>query len=165
LIILKLGSFLLFGVYRGLWRYTSISDVVIFTKAAAFGSVLSVVAVLLLYRFENFSRTVFILDGILLLWALIASRMAFRIIRQLLPIPINAEGRRVLIYGAGDGGEMVLRELRNTPEWSYQPVGFVDDDPLKKNKVINGLRVFDPNGSLGKICEEQRVAEILISTK
>jgi UDP-GlcNAc:undecaprenyl-phosphate GlcNAc-1-phosphate transferase len=165
LIILKLGSFLLFGVYRGLWRYTSISDVVIFTKAAAFGSVLSVVAVLLLYRFENFSRTVFILDGILLLWALIASRMAFRIIRQLLPIPINAEGRRVLIYGAGDGGEMVLRELRNNPEWSYQPVGFVDDDPLKKNKVINGLRVFDPNGSLGKICEEQRVAEILISTK
>ncbi len=164
LIILKLGSFLLFGVYRGLWRYTSVSDVVGFTKAAAFGSVLSVVAVLLLYRFENFSRAVFVLDGILLLGALIFSRMAFRIIRQLLPMPLASEGRRVLIYGAGDGGEMVLRELRNNPEWNYRPVGFIDDDPLKKNKIINGLTVYDANGSLSQICEDQTVEEILLST-
>jgi len=164
LIILKLGSFLLFGVYRGLWRYTSVSDVVIFTKAAAFGSVLSVVAVLLLYRFENFSRAVFILDGILLLGVLIFSRMAFRLIRQLLPMPLSSDGSRVLIYGAGDGGEMVLRELRNNPQWNYRPVGFIDDDPLKKNKVINGLKVYDANGSLTETCSEQRIEEILLST-
>lgn len=163
LIVLKLATFLVVGVYRGLWRYTSIGDFFTFAKAIAVSSVLSVVAILLLNRFQNFSRAVFILDGIILLFAVVGSRMAFRIIRRLLPMPMSTEGRRVLIYGAGDGGEMVLRELRNNPEWNYQPIGFIDDDPLKKDKVLNGLRVFAGNGSLPQICREKDVQEILIS--
>jgi UDP-GlcNAc:undecaprenyl-phosphate GlcNAc-1-phosphate transferase len=163
LVVLKLGTFLVAGVYRGIWRYTSIGDFITFTKAVAAGSVLSVFAILLFYRFQNFSRTVFILDGLILLFALVGSRMAFRIIRQFLPLPMSSAGRRILIYGAGDGGEMVLRELKNNPEWNYQPVGFVDDDPLKKDKMINGLRVFSGNGSLPEICREKDIQEILLS--
>ncbi len=165
LILIKLGSFLAVGVYRGLWRYTSIADFITFTKGVLLGSALSVLAVLLIYRFQGFSRTVFILDGLLLLLAIVGSRMAFRVIRQILPLPISGDGRKVLIYGAGDGGEMVLRELNNNPEWNYLPVGFVDDDPLKKDKVINGLRVFDGNGTLEDICREREIAEILISVR
>ena len=71
----------------------------------------------------------------------------------------------MLIYGAGDGGEMVLRELNNNPEWNYQPVGFIDDDPLKKDKVIHGLKVFDGNGSVADICREKDIAEVLISIR
>ena len=165
LIVLKLFALLATGVYRGLWRYTSIGDFITFTKGVLLGSVLSVLAVLLLYRFQNFSRAVFVLDCIILLSAIVGSRLAFRVIRELLPIPVSAEGRRVLIYGAGDGGEMVLRELRNNSEWNYRAVGFVDDDPLKKDKMINGLRVFDANGSLADICREKDVQEILISSR
>jgi UDP-GlcNAc:undecaprenyl-phosphate GlcNAc-1-phosphate transferase len=164
LVVLKLFAFLVVGVYRGIWRYTTIGDVITYTKGVLLGSVLSVFALLLLYRFQNFSRAVFVMDGIILLLLLFGSRMAFRLIRELLPMPPLPEGRRVLIYGAGDGGEMVLRELRNNAGWNYQPVGFVDDDPLKKDKVINGLRVFDCNGSLGRICREKQVDEILISS-
>jgi UDP-GlcNAc:undecaprenyl-phosphate GlcNAc-1-phosphate transferase len=91
--------------------------------------------------------------------------MAFRFFRQLLPVPTGDEGRNVLIYGAGDGGEMVLRELKNNPEWNYTPIGFVDDDPMKKDKVIHGLRVFGGNGSLPRICRENDVQEILISSR
>jgi UDP-GlcNAc:undecaprenyl-phosphate GlcNAc-1-phosphate transferase len=163
LIVLKLATFLVAGVYRGIWRYTSLGDFFTFGKGVLGGSVLSVVVILLFNRFHNFSRAVFILDGIILLFAVVSSRMAFRIIRRLLPIPMSSEGRRVLIYGAGDGGEMVLRELKNNPEWNYQPIGFVDDDPLKKDKVLNGLRVFAGNGSLPAICREKDVQEILIS--
>jgi UDP-GlcNAc:undecaprenyl-phosphate GlcNAc-1-phosphate transferase len=164
LIVLKLFAFLAAGVYRGIWRYTSVSDFITFTKGVILGSALSVVAVLLVYRFQNFSRAVFVIDGIILMASIVASRMAFRLIRELLPMPHHNEGRRVLIYGAGDGGEMVLRELRNNPNWNYQVIGFVDDDPLKKDKVINGLRVFDSNGSLAKVCREKDIQEILIST-
>lgn len=163
-VVLKLTAFLAAGVYRGIWRYTSIGDFITFTKGIILGSVLCVVAVLLLYRFENFSRAVFVIDGIFLLFAIVGSRMAFRLIRELLPFPHAASGRRVLIYGAGDGGEMVLRELRNNSQLNYQPVGFVDDDPLKLDKIINGLRVFDANGSLAEICREKNIQEVLISS-
>lgn len=163
LIVLKLATFLVTGVYRGLWRYTSIGDIITFTKGVAASSILCVVAILLFYRFQNFSRTVFILDGLILLVAIVVSRTAFRIIRQFLPLPMSSEGRRVLIYGAGDGGEMILRELRNNPEWNYQPVGFIDDDPLKKGKIINGLRVYPGNGALSEIFNEKQIQEILIS--
>jgi UDP-GlcNAc:undecaprenyl-phosphate GlcNAc-1-phosphate transferase len=123
LIVIKLGAFLAVGIYRGLWRYTSVGDLITITKGVILGSVLSLLAVLLAYRFQGFSRTVFILDGILLLLAVVGSRLAFRVIRQMLPLPVTVDGHRVLIYGAGDGGEMVLRELNNNPEWNYLPVG------------------------------------------
>lgn len=165
LIVIKLGSFLVVGVYRGLWRYTSIGDLITFSKGVMLGSTLSILAILLLYRFEGFSRTVFILDGILLFLLVVGSRLAFRLIRQVLPISMSGEGQKVLIYGAGDGGEMVLRELNNNPEWNYRPVGFIDDDPLKKDKVIHGLKVFDGNGSLAELCREKDIAEILISAR
>ncbi len=163
LVLLKLGAFLAVGVYRGIWRYTSIGDFVTFGKGVALGSVLSVLALLVLYRFEFYSRAVFVIDAILLLFALIGSRMAFRLIRQAIPMPMDTDGRRTLIYGAGDGGEMVLRELRNNPALSFQPVGFIDDDPLKSGKVMHGLTVYESNGSLLELCESKNIEEILIS--
>ena len=165
IILIKLGAFLAVGVYRGLWRYTSINDLITITKGVMLGSVGSVLAVLLLYRFEGFSRTVFFLDGMLLLLSVVGSRMAFRVIRQMLPLPVREDGQRVLIYGAGDGGEMVLRELNNNPEWKYQAVGFIDDDPLKVDKVIHGLRVFSGDGQLADLCRKKDIAEVLISIR
>jgi UDP-GlcNAc:undecaprenyl-phosphate/decaprenyl-phosphate GlcNAc-1-phosphate transferase len=165
LIVLKLFAFMSVGVYRGLWRYTSIQDFFTFSKGVLLGSVLSVLALLLLYRFNEFSRTVFVLDAIFLFLALTGSRVAFRLFRQILPTPMKTDGTKVLIYGAGDGGELVLRELHNNPDWNYNPIGFVDDDPLKKDKVIHGLKVFGGNGSLPQICENNAVEEILIASR
>ncbi|HMT09024.1 MAG TPA: hypothetical protein PKA82_13545 [Pyrinomonadaceae bacterium] len=164
-IVLNIGAFLIAGVYRGLWRYTSVSDFITFTKGVALGSALSILALLLLYRFESYSRTVFVVSALLLLFGLIGSRMAFRLIRQAIPLPMHAEGRRALIYGAGDGGEMVLRELRNNPTWNYLPVAFIDDDPLKIDKIIHGLRVYDGNGGLPNLCTEKEIDEVLIAIR
>lgn len=163
LIPLKLFAFLAVGVYRGIWRYTGIRDLFTFLRGNIYGSILSVLLILLIYRFENFSRAVFVVDGLLMFGALAASRMAFRLFRLILPLPMANAGRTVLIYGAGDGGEMLLRELKNNPEWEYRPIGFLDDDPLKKGKVIHGLKVFGGNGSLEEICRQNDVQEILIS--
>jgi UDP-GlcNAc:undecaprenyl-phosphate GlcNAc-1-phosphate transferase len=165
IVLIQLAAFLFAGVYRGLWRYTSLSDLMTFIKAVALGSGLSIIAVLLLYRFQYFSRAVFVLDALLLLLAVIGSRMAFRLIRYAIPASSTSPGRNVLIYGAGDGGEMVLRELQNNPGWEYKPVGFIDDDPLKKGKVVHGLTVYDGNGSLGDLCRKKDVVEILISAR
>lgn len=164
LIFVNMAAFLVTGVYRGIWRYISVDSLIVFVKAVMLGSALSVMAFLFAFRFEGFSRAVFILNAIILFLMLAGSRMAFRLFRQLLPMPGNADGRRVLIYGAGDGGELLLREMMNNREMHYRPVGFVDDDPLKKGKLIHGLRVFGGNGSLPNICEEQKIDEVLISS-
>ena len=165
LIVLKLGAFLLCGVYRGMWRYTSINDLVTFGKGTALGSVVSILAILLIYRFQGFSRAVFVLDVLILLVLLASSRMAFRFLRQILPSPQAGDGRRILIFGAGDGGELALRELNRNPELKYHPIGFLDDDPLKKGKVIHGLKVFGGNGTLREICRQHEIEEILLACR
>ncbi|MFN2499002.1 MAG: hypothetical protein ABR557_07965 [Pyrinomonadaceae bacterium] len=164
LVFVKMAAFLVMGVYRGIWRYTSLDDLIVFAKAVMLGSVLSVLAILFAFRFEGFSRTIFIIDGILMFMFLAGSRMAFRLFRQVLPTPGASDGRRVLIYGAGDGGELLLRELQNNRALKYAPVGFVDDDPAKYGKVIHGLKVYSGNGDLNAICRQHRVNEVLISS-
>jgi UDP-GlcNAc:undecaprenyl-phosphate GlcNAc-1-phosphate transferase len=164
LLFVKMAAFLVMGVYRGIWRYTSIDDLVVFAKAVVVGSMASMMAILFAFRFEGVSRAVFFVDAVLMLMLLAGSRMAFRLFRQIIPTQTSREGRRVLIYGAGDAGELLLRELLNNRDLQYAPVGFVDDDPNKKGKVIHGLRVFGGNGMLRSVCQEQRIEEVLISS-
>lgn len=165
IVFIKMAVLLVMGVYRGIWRYTSLNDLIVFARAVALGSIVSVLAILALYRFEGFSRAVFALDGLLLFVMIAGSRLTFRLFRRLLPTARTRHGRRVLIYGAGDAGELLLREILNNPELDYAPVGFVDDDPLKKGKVIHGLPVFGGNGMLGAVCKERRIEEVLISSR
>jgi UDP-GlcNAc:undecaprenyl-phosphate/decaprenyl-phosphate GlcNAc-1-phosphate transferase len=164
LVFVKMATFLAMGVYRGLWRYTGLDDLIVFIKAVVLSSVASVLVLLLSFRFEGFSRTVFLLDGIFMLLFLGGSRMAFRLFRQLLPSSTIAAGRRVFIYGAGDGGELLLRELQNNRELRYAPVGFLDDDPAKNGKLIHGLKVFAANGDLSHVCRQHAVDEVIISS-
>lgn len=164
LVFIKMSVFLVMGVYRGLWRYTSIGDLILFAKAVALSSVGSLLVLLFAFRFEGFSRKVFVIDAVLMFLFLAGSRMAFRLFRQLLPAFSKHDGRRVLIYGAGDGGELLLRELRNNRELQLSPIGFLDDDPAKSGKVIHGLKVFGGNGDLSAVCAQHGVDEVVISS-
>jgi len=164
IVFMKMPVFLAMGVYRGLWRYTSIDDLIVFAKAVFVGSIASVVMVLFTFRFEGFSRTVFATDAVLLFLFLAGSRLAFRLFRQILPAVHAKDGRRVLIYGAGDGGELLLREIRNNRDLNLSAVGFLDDDPAKTGKVIHGLRVFGANGDLVQVCDQQGIHEVVISS-
>jgi UDP-GlcNAc:undecaprenyl-phosphate GlcNAc-1-phosphate transferase len=140
------------------------SDLIVFAKAVALSSIASLLVLLFAFRFEGFSRKVFVIDAVLMLLFLAVSRMAFRLFRQILPAVGNKNGRRVLIYGAGDGGELLLRELRNNRELNLSPIGFLDDDPAKSGKVIHGLRVFGGNGDLSLVCTQHEVDEVVISS-
>lgn len=164
IVFVKMAVFLGMGIYRGLWRYTGMSDLIVFAKAVALSSIGSLLVLLFAFRFQGYSRKVFIIDAILMFLFLAGSRLAFRLFRQLLPAVSKQNGRRVLIYGAGDGGELLLRELRNNQELRMAPVGFLDDDPSKSGKVIHGLRVFGGNGDLRSICAQHKVDEVVISS-
>src|SRR5882762_2625895 len=162
LVVVRLAAFLFFGVYRGIWRYTSIDDLMAFAKAVAAGTVVSLVIVLFKFRFQGYSRAVFLIDALVMLLLLTGSRIAFRFFRQVLPAANGDQSRRVLINGAGDAGELLLRELLNNRDLCYTPVGFMDDDPKKQGKVIHGFRVFGGNGLLKRIIGEHQVEQVLI---
>ncbi|HXD33645.1 MAG TPA: hypothetical protein VN643_21155 [Pyrinomonadaceae bacterium] len=164
LVFFKMASFLVLGVYRGIWRYTGMDDLFTFVKAVTVGSILSILVLLFAFRFQGYSRTVFALDGLFLLLLLGGSRLAFRFFRKILPVAQDGSGRRVLIYGAGDGGELFLREIRNNRDWKYAAIGFLDDDPGKARKVIHGLKVLGEGNDLERVCREQKIDEVLISS-
>jgi len=164
LVFMKMSVFLVMGVYRGLWRYTSMSDLIVFAKAVVLSSVASLLLILFAFRFEGYSRKVFVMDAVLMFLFLAGSRMAFRLFRQIVPAVGKDDGRRVLIYGAGDAGELLLRELRNNRDLQLAPIGFLDDDPAKSGKVIHGLRVFGGNGDLGSVCSQHEIDQVVISS-
>jgi UDP-GlcNAc:undecaprenyl-phosphate GlcNAc-1-phosphate transferase len=164
-LLAQITAFLLLGLYRGLWRYTSLSDLTTLAKAVAGGWIASVLTVLLVYRFEGFSRGMFVMNGVLLFCGVAGSRLSFRLLRAWLArFQPSASGRRVLIYGAGDGGELLVRELQNNRELGLNPVGFLDDDPQKHGRVIHGVRVLGHSEQLRDLVGAERVEEVVIST-
>jgi UDP-GlcNAc:undecaprenyl-phosphate GlcNAc-1-phosphate transferase len=164
LLLMKMGIFLVAGVYRGLWRYVSIDSTIVYARAVLVSSVTGALVVRLVFGPEGFTPVVFVLDGLILMMLLGGSRITFRLLRQWLPAGPAGVGRRVLIYGAGDAGELLLREMWNNSRLGCVPVGFADDDPLKQGKVIHGMQVFGGNGSLPEICQEKGIEAVYLSS-
>jgi UDP-GlcNAc:undecaprenyl-phosphate GlcNAc-1-phosphate transferase len=163
LVFVQMVALLASGSYRGIWRYVSIDNVVVYARAVVAGTVASY-GILLAVGIDRMQPAVFVLDAMILFLLLTSSRLTFRLFRRLLPVAQTAGTRRVMIYGAGDGGELLLREVLYNRDLHLTPVGFVDDDPLKVGKVIHGLRVYSGYQDLLGICRERRVDEVLISS-
>jgi len=158
----KFGCFFAYGMYRRVWAFTGIHDLIAIAKAVTVASLISIFLLWGLTRLEGYSRAVFVLDGILLLILTSGSRVMFRVFREWIN-ETTAEGRRLLIYGAGAAGEMLLRELRNDPELGYQPIGFLDDDERKRGRRIHGLRIYGGRDRLEDVIEKGTVEEVVIA--
>ncbi len=163
LIPIKLGIFFYFGLYRGIWQYVGIPDLINIIKAVTLSSVVSVVLVTMVFRFENYSRAVFFIDWMVLLLGTCGVRVAIRMIKEYLGSWVKPEGRRLLIIGAGDAGEIALREIRNNPTFKYIPIGFIDDDRNKLGREIHGVPVMGTRRDLPRIIQKHQAEEILIA--
>jgi len=128
-----------FGLYRGVWRFASIPDLVRIFKATLAGVAISAAAIFFLTRLQGVPRSVFVLDAFLLVLLLGAPRFLYRLAkdRRL----YGREATNVLIVGAGRAGEMLVRDLLRDPNRSYRPAAFVDDDVAKHGKELHGVRV------------------------
>ncbi len=157
------AAFFLFGIYRGLWRYTGLEDLVRIVQAAAGATLLSMAAILLAYRFDGYSRVAFIVYGFLLFFGVAGSRLSFRLFGLFLNHR-RQEEVPVLIYGAGDGGEIAVRECRNNSQVAYRPVGFLDDDPRKQGRTVLGLRILGGADKLPEIIQHEKVQGCIISS-
>jgi UDP-GlcNAc:undecaprenyl-phosphate GlcNAc-1-phosphate transferase len=165
-IVVQMSVFLGTGLYRGLWRYTSIGDLTLFVRTAVGSVVLTVLGVLFVFRFDGFSRAVFIIDGILLFGFIAGSRLSFRMLRAWFEQRSQAkpESRKILVYGAGDAGELFLRECQQNNDLALFAVGILDDDPLKRGRVIHGVKVLGTGDELGPLVAQHQVRALVIST-
>ena len=135
-----------FGLYRGVWRFASIPDLVRIVKALGMGVLVAAILVFFIYRMEGIPRTIFPLYGILLLLLIASPRLLYRWFRE---HQVTAVAKsKVLIVGAGPAGELLARELLRTPEFGYKPVAFIDDDPTKIGSEIHGVRVVGTSSSI-----------------
>ena len=143
------GMFWYLGLYRGIWRFASIPDLVRILKAVTAGVVIAAAASFILTRLHAVPRSVFILDGILLVLLLGGPRFIYRLFKdhslyqwiQDRGLTANAERKNSLIVGAGKAGEALARDLLRDPSGAYLPAAFVDDDRGKIGKEIHGIPV------------------------
>jgi UDP-GlcNAc:undecaprenyl-phosphate GlcNAc-1-phosphate transferase len=161
----QLFAFFLLGVYRGIWQYVGMRDVIIFSKAVTAGTVLSVLVNLGIYRFISFSRTVFVIYWVIVLALVTASRFSYRLIGEATPRNNMKKGKRTLIYGAGAGGQLVMQEIERNQNLGLTLVGFIDDDVRKQNRRFLGYPVFRGKDSLNEIIGKYKISEIIISFK
>ena len=158
--IIMLG---LFGVYRGAWRYTSMVDLYRTLLAIALSSTL-------LYWYVHWQvpalsgSNILYIDALLTAAMILSARLSFRSL-EFMRRRLRPEGERVAIYGAGDGGELAVRELINNGALGLRPFCFLDDDPRKHGERIHGVPVLGGLDSLGFVAEHHGVRRILIATK
>ena len=160
----KLTALYLSGLYYRSWETFSLVDLFSVVRGIFGGSILSVLAVAYIYRFEGFSRAVFLIDAVLLLAAVSATRASFRLLADAANVR-RRHATRVAVYGAGAGGHLLVREMRANRAWNLQPVAFLDDDPLKRNRLILGVPVRGNAGDLEQLLRSHRLDEVIISTR
>lgn len=165
---LKLVCFFIFGLYRGMWRYTSLADIRNLLKATASSSIIIILTILLLYHFQNYSRSVYIIDFVFTFLLVGGVRAAIRMFfagdysfPRVFKRGRNPSTRRLLIIGAGGAGEKVLREIVERSLIDIEPVGFIDDDPVKRGKTIHGIPILGRTDDISRIKTE--FDEILIA--
>jgi FlaA1/EpsC-like NDP-sugar epimerase len=179
MVAIKLFTFYLFHLYRGMWRYTSIGDLLNIIKATSLSSLVFITIILFRTSFIGFSRSVFIIDWFLTILLVSSFRISVRLFYEKIitdeqtPTTFLSlirsfskkknENKKLIIIGAGYSGEKICREIRNNPNLKYTIIGFLDDDPKKKGRSIHGIRVIGTVDDLPAAILQTGADEILIA--
>ena len=169
-IVVKIPVFYLFDLYRGMWRYTSMTDLVNIIKATVASSLVIIIAILYTNRFEGFSRSVFIIDTLFTFLFICGHRIGIRYFYSHLPGPRslllknhNSDKKRLLLIGAGDSADQVIREVQDNQSLPYHLIGIVDDDPAKVGLKIHGIPVVGLIDDLEEHIQRFTPQELLIA--
>jgi len=151
-----------FGVYKGIWEKAGLRDLFTYAKAISLASMLCILLLVFLYRFESFSRAVFVIYWGIMLVVFSLSRLFFRVLDEKLS-KSRQKGTPTLIYGAGKGGLMALQELEGNGLYGFKIIGFVDDNRALWGKRLEGYPIFGGREIIPQILETYGVKEIIIS--
>ena len=162
-IVLKLATFLLGGVYGRDWRYVGLPEAVTVVKASAIGTILSAAAVFVVWRFAGFSRSVFVVDWLLFTWLVIGSRMSFRLLAHSVQSLAGAKFGRLLVIGTRDSGAKVIRAIQQGIFGEYVPMGFVDVADVGRERKICGVGILGTISGLGAVLDGAEIDGVVIA--
>jgi len=172
-VLVKTATFFAFGLYRGMWRYSSLSDAWRLLRATILSSLVIICGILFVHHFHGYSRGVFVIDAGLTFCFAGALRIAIRLLyhhgflQKTDHIDTASWSRpdtkRVMVIGAGDAGEMALREMLDNRGRENEVVGVVDNDPKKKRRLIHGVPVRGTIDDLPHLAEKLRARELVIA--
>lgn len=160
----QLAGLALAGKYRQTWRHLGTSELVGILKGIAFGFAGSGLLTAYMYQFVGFSRLVFVINAGLLVLLLVGARLLITSVDEYIRARRGA-GRRVLIYGAGIQGRLLVHALLEDQSFGLLPVGFIDDDLKKRRLRVEGVPIVGTFADLPDILTARDIAEVLISTK
>src|SRR5262249_42601217 len=153
---IRIAVYWFFGLFHGLWRYSSARDLIGLIKAACISTSVFAVIVFLVGPI-GLPRTIFIIDWLASIMVVGGLRFSVRTVREIAiqnAPTIPGARRKILIVGAGDGAELLIRDILRSHARRYEVVGFVDDNPLKVGERIHEIRVIGPIGDVPKLVEE-----------
>ena len=165
-VAIKLAIFIAFGFYNRWWRYVSTRDMWGAARGVTAACIVADLTVYFAHPIHGFPlpRSIAVLDWLILL-ALVAGTRLFA--RSLIERPgaasLVARGKEVIVVGAGDAAQLVVREMLKTPAGGYTPIGLIDDDPRKKNIRLHGIRVLGTTDDLPHILRDNPPDEVLIA--
>lgn len=162
IIPLKLILFYYFGIYKGVWRYIGIYDLASIFKAVTASSAAIILILTFTARFQDYSRVVFVLDWMILLFLVAGSRIFMRTLMEYFS-KLSKGKKNIIIVGAGDRGEILLREINRNKNLNYKVIGFVDDNLKKIGSRIHGLSVLGTKEDIPKICKKYNIDTALIT--
>ena len=164
LLLARLGAFWYYRLYSGWWRYVGMRDLYALLKAVVVSSVLFTTGLVLFGRTSGYPRSVLAIDAVLTMMLIGGARFTLRALREARrPEVAGLRKRRVLIIGAGDAGELLLREIQNNPRLGYEAVGFLDDDPRKTGFHIHGVAVVGVTANLAGVLAAHPADELIIA--
>ncbi|MDP1949135.1 MAG: nucleoside-diphosphate sugar epimerase/dehydratase [Nitrospirota bacterium] len=152
----------MFGLYSGLWRYVGLHDLTRIIWACLMGTSVLYGLLHIGMGWATYPRSVIILTGVLVAGSLAAIRLGVRCFREWLQI-VGPSARRVLIVGAGNAGEQLARDMHSDARYNYKPVGFVDDDPVKRKMKIHGVPVVGGIADIPSLARGLVVHEIIVA--
>jgi len=165
-IFFQMVSFYFFGIYRKLPEFITLTDVVLVVLAAALGTVVSSIVLFLFTFFQGYSSSVMIVYFLVVTFLVSARLTSLRGFKEYFTQQRARKAlRRVLIFGAGDSGNAVLREILNNQSLGLRPLCFLDDDPAKIGSMIHGVKVRGSRESMKTVIEERRIDEVIIAIR
>ncbi|MBI3741912.1 MAG: polysaccharide biosynthesis protein [Chloroflexi bacterium] len=170
LLIFRTPLLFLFGVYRRLWHYASVNEFFSLGQAIGLSSILTGAVIVLLVvpivGVSGFPRSVILLEALLALVMIGGLRFTLRLspnVRRRSFFVLSTVKQRVLVFGAGDAGSLIVREMIANPALGLEPIGFVDDDFTKKGMRIHNLPVLGDRASVGKIVAECNIDAAIVA--